>query len=312
MQKYEFQNSEDLTITDMKPDHGLYTIGIYEDRDKKKFLLKKPSIVTFENNEVYQLAIVSEILGKENSVQYYLSEKNNQIIIISRWIENTKDFLKFCEENNESIEKIETHFKKNPPKNFISSILMSIILENLDPSFTNLLIDNNNKFYLIDTLTPSEKNPLGLTLDAYREKIKKLFYDFCESVNNSNLKEKITNLFIEYFKIHNDGFLTQAKQIVKNGNIGGDAEKIFSMHEKALNNKWIEKIIDKIDEKTIIQELSIIQNTKTESLKPIIQHFESKKNFPEYESLGLEVGYGDMIIKKLEKFKTVNLERFVN
>jgi hypothetical protein len=157
-------NINQNNIQKEKQKYGYYSEGFFN-QDDKKYLIKKPNLNGHVNNEVYLISIIREILGNEDSISVKFAhltdnqkerslkeifkanqeELKKKIRIASLWAEGTKNLM-----------EAQLDFQKKP-KNLIKVFFTSLLINNIDPNPGNILIDKENKFYLIDPLVISER-----------------------------------------------------------------------------------------------------------------------------------------------------------
>ena len=220
-----------------------------------------------------------------------------------------------------------------PSENFVSSMLLSVIIGNIDPNSTNILIqccEEKNKFYLIDPLIISQNNKFGIDANKLQTDILTLYCDFINTTNRSNLrddlKDNLKKLFAKYFAICNDNFLKKViiwiEDYIKNPeskipyelkdkNIKtiGNLKKISNKNDEMINN-LLGNLINSMSENDIIQEISLIKgitNKQKENIGKLSDYFESEKNFPGFGQSGIKKGYANEMIERIEKLKELRL-----
>jgi hypothetical protein len=319
MEQY-IKNIDNFTKTnEPKPEHGYYPEGNYT-FNHNKYLIKGTNYHCFYNNEVYLLTLMREILGEKNSSECILIKNNDDWKIGSRLIENTENIYQFLELNKKC---------DKPAENFVSSMLLSVILGNIDPNSTNILIqccEEKNKFYLIDPLIISQNNKFGIDANKLQTDILNLYSNFIKTTNRSNLRENLTKLFVEYFTICNDDFLkkviiwiedyiknpeNEISDELKDKNIKtiGNLKKISNKNDEMINN-LLGNLINSMSENDIIQEISLIKgitNKQKENIGKLSDYFESEKNFPGFGQSGIKKGYANEVIERIEKLKEFRL-----
>jgi hypothetical protein len=302
-----------------KPTHGYYPQGIYT-FNHYRYLLKETNFHCFYNNEVYALSLARVILGDDNSTECILVLDNNKWKIASKLIHNTENIYQFLENNKKCYK---------PSENFISIILTSIILNNIDPNSTNILIHDNgqkNKFYLIDPLIISQNNKFGIDANKLENNINILYRNFTTTTNKSNIKQNILILFKGYFQICNDQFLKKVISWIKNymddcenkisNEIRIKNEKTIGYLEKVSNkndemiSEILENLINSMDDQSIIKEISTIKgidDQQKQKIEKIGNYFESDDVFPDFGSLGIKKGYYNEVFEKIKQLKNIEL-----
>ena len=322
------KNIKNFTKTnEPKPENGSHIIGIYI-HDDEKYLLKNPSSHIHYANEFYILKLIEEILRKENSTQSVLVEDKNNWKIASKFIKNTQNLYQFLEENEYKTTKQQI---SRSPKNLISIMIMNIILNNINGHPANIIIDQDNKFYLIDPMVLSQNNVFGINVNIIKTKINNLYDEFIKSKNKQNLKKNLIKLFIFCYETYNNLYYRPllkwmesnfSNEITDKNNIASDYVKKNNSKNKIpelkgiikknqlMIDKYLNFFINSISDKDILAEISIIKGVddkQKENIRKLSDYFESEENFPGFGQSGIETGYANEMIKRIEQLESLKL-----
>jgi hypothetical protein len=299
-----------------KPMHGLHVDRI-ESINDKKYLIKKTNSTSYPNNEIYITSILEILLGKENSVQSFFTYDNNinfnqvtseiekKLKIASIWIEDTQNLIQT---------RINSSKK---PKNLVASLFASLLSGNMDLHPGNILVDKNNKFYVIDPMVRSSENKYGLDTEALLTRISNSYEEFLKNLTKDNIKQKISLLLNEYFKVQSDSFYPILKHYEDNRSEleteGRNVEKyikaideIIQTNEEIIKDNSISNSINLMDAKEIIAEIKIIIDCDKKELEKIGEYFEDKKIFENFGKKGIKPGHMKIVLELLERLSKVD------
>lgn len=292
-----------------KPVSGYYTEKMVL-LNEELYLLKGANYHCYYNNEAYLINLIQAIIGKENSSICYLTiGDDNKYKIISKIIPNTKNILELYKINNNF------DFLNIKTENFISSIIISIILNNIDPNCTNILFSTNNKFYLIDPLLISNNNQFSIDADKIYKKIELSYNNFLNNLDKENLKAELTELFINYFTVCNGEFLhkvieylikrNENKSDTKLQNTITNLSAVYECNKEFIKNNTISLIINNLTTEKILNEMDKIRKFDENIIKEIGNYFEAK--FEDFGEQGIKKNYYVEVIFKLNKLKKLKI-----
>ena len=294
---------------DILPNNGFYATSISK-IGGKKFLIKTTNSTGYHNNEVYLTSIMELLLWPNNSVHdimiYESANKLDKITqqdeakiqIASQVIEDTEDLMNKIRNNQLNLEK--------KPQNLVSSLLVSIITGNMDTHGGNILVDNNNKFYIIDPLIRSKNNKFNNS-STFSDDLEEKYTEFIGSLNLNNVKKQTIELFEWYLERQSESMETISNYFLQNNDGNekfiSEVTSISQITQKIQDEKIIRKLISLMTDDEILEEIKAVKDNFIKNKNEIMklgEFFESTETFENFGKKGIPEGHINVVLDRLE------------